>query len=230
MGRFQQPIHQPDVGIWFPVIHKGLDLLKGRWEAEQINMHAAHPRGAVHFRGEAQAIFLQLMQHKGVHRLIDQILRFHRGHGRRDHGLESPVILGAAVQIHRGRHRLLGPGQSLANPFGNGFDAGSVEFGSILGHGLDLSGLIVADGVDEFAGFHISRSHHQSIITPLENQLPCIQTQSVVLLFGGMAGITMLSQHRTDLAFKKSGLFGGDGFCMDERGTCHREESCDWRG
>ena len=84
--------------------------------------------------------------------------------------------------------------------------------------------------MDELAGFNISRSHHQSVITALQNQFTRIQAQSVVLLFGGMAGIAMFRKHRANLAFKESGLLGSEGFCMDERGSDQHEKSCDWRG
>ena len=99
--RHEQPVHDVLVGVGRTVGHKGVDLLQCRWQAGEIEAHAAQPPFARRFRCGLKFFLFQTRQHKRVNGIVD--LRWmirdqrHRRMSGRD---ERPMLAPLRALIH----------------------------------------------------------------------------------------------------------------------------------
>ncbi len=202
----EKGVDKADPGVRAGVVFEALDLLEGGRQSREVERGAADAGGAVGFRSGGEVFFFQPGQDEGVHGLVGPV---GGGDGRKSGGderLEGPML--APVFGGGSGGGLLGPGEILPNPCGQGFDGLLRKFGGFFRHGLEAFGM--RDREDEPAGGSIFRIDHRAIVAASEDGGAGVEAEAVVLFFGSVAAVTIFRQQGADFGFEEFDVGGRD--------------------
>src|SRR5262245_23475761 len=93
MGRGEQPIDEPFVGIGVWVFHKLPHLVRRRRQADQIERHAADERGAIGLGGGSEPCSFETREDEAIDRIPRPLGMLRRWEGWPDDRLERPMLL-----------------------------------------------------------------------------------------------------------------------------------------
>ncbi len=208
-GRGEEPVDHLREGIGRLVLLEGLDLRGGRRQADEIERGAAQQRALVGARRRREFGGFHARERELVDRRLHPVrrVRDRRRRGIRDR-LKGPVMQ-RAILLRRERALVrLGPRQAELDPLR--------ERGDLLLRQLRLLGRhvilrLVPDALDERALIRLARHRRGNAIGPFQDRLARIEAQIALLLFGSMALVAMLHEHRPHLGFKELDLRRGRG-------------------
>ena len=204
-GRGKQTVDELLGRLRVAVVHERLDLGRRRDESPEGQVKTFGEDVAGSFGGKRQAFGFQFREDEGIERGADAIgVANFRDRGRHDR-LEGPVPT-------RVRNRGAGfgrPRETLLHPFRQGGDLRRRDFLTLTRHRLDVLLLHMVDREDEAAGRRVAGDHHRTDFAALEDEVPRVEAQAGLLLFGAVAGVAMLGEDRPDFLFEKFDLGGG---------------------
>ena len=206
----QQTVHDLFESARRFVSQKGLNLLRGGRQANEIEGGSPNQRPLVRRRGGGEPFLLQPGQNEIINRLPGPALVLHGGKRRIFDWLKRPE-LPSLLEVNRIRRRGVGGGSGVLRNrrthFDPGLEIGYFREGKLM-FGRHLQVLVcVAYCFDEQAFLGCAGHDGGSRVTAFEQPLAGVQTEIAFEFFGlgAVTFITALDQHRPDFFLKKLG-------------------------
>jgi len=207
MRRGQQAVDQASVGLRRVVVDECLDLGRRRWQAQEVEVQTADQDDTVCLGGLSQRDGLEPFQQDGVDRRRSEPASG-TGNGWSLQGLIGPVLPSRPqVDPRRGRGPVAaGVGCTTCDPL--------PEIGDDRPGQLALRRHLqrfVVQGPQQQALFWFARDDYDTAVAPFPEAQAVIQSQAATQLLhagclGGMAGVAVGNENRTDLLLEKGGI------------------------